>query len=310
MVLLDLKHQIRWLARSPGFALAALGTLALGIGVTTAIFAVFYGVLLRPLPFPDPDRIAFITRSGDVSIPDGVDWRARSRSWKSIGLFARAWNFDLTGLGDPEPVTAHAIEPEFLSDIRTAVTEACNNVVIHAFQSPEEDGLLEVEADANDGTRVDVVVRDYGAGLQPNTVPPGERSLGLGLPLIAALSRRYEIRGGTGGLEVKMIFAPANEAGAAVAERLRPQPSEDDPEAPRAAGMSIVPGPLVSAISGRVTAMLAARADFPLDRVTQILDIPVGTSTPDFITRCASCGRHSMRRERAQRQSPPGAPAA
>jgi len=168
----------------------------------------------------------------------------------------------LTGLGD-----AYELEPEFLSDIRTAVTEACNNVVIHAYQSPEDEGLLEVEADAGDGTRVDVVVRDYGAGLQPNTIPPGERSLGLGLPLIAALSRRYEIRGGTGGLEVRMVFVPAGEAGAAAGERLRPRPEADDPEAPRAAGMSIVQGPLVSAISGRVTAMLAARADFPLDRL-------------------------------------------
>jgi serine/threonine-protein kinase RsbW len=167
----------------------------------------------------------------------------------------------LTGLGD-----AYELEPEFLSDIRTAVTEACNNVVIHAYQSPDEDGLLEVEADASDGTRVDVVVRDYGGGLQPNTVPPGERSLGLGLPLIAALSRRYEIRGGVGGLEVRMIFVPGSEGGPAADGQ--PLPEElDEPEAPRAAGMSIVPGPLVSAISGRVTAMLAARADFPLDRL-------------------------------------------
>jgi serine/threonine-protein kinase RsbW len=167
----------------------------------------------------------------------------------------------LTGLGD-----AYELDPDFLSDIRTAVTEACNNVVIHAYPG-DEPGLLEVEADPGDGTAVDVLVRDYGAGLQPNTVPPQERSLGLGLPLIAALARRFEIRGNeTGGLEVHMLFATPNSVGTEEvrAERL----SEEDVErsAP-AAGMSIVPGPLVSAISGRVTAMLAARADFPLDRL-------------------------------------------
>jgi anti-sigma regulatory factor (Ser/Thr protein kinase) len=164
----------------------------------------------------------------------------------------------LTGLGD-----AYEMDPDFLSDVRTAVTEACNNVVIHAYPG-DDPGLLEVEADAGDGTTVDVLVRDYGAGLQPNTIPPQERSLGLGLPLIAALARRFEIRSNDdGGLEVHMLFAASEDATGD-----QPRLSDDDAEqAAPTAGMSIVPGPLVSAISGRVTAMLAARADFPLDRL-------------------------------------------
>jgi serine/threonine-protein kinase RsbW len=166
----------------------------------------------------------------------------------------------LTGLGD-----AYELDPDFLSDIRTAVTEACNNVVIHAYPG-DTPGLLEVEADAGDGSAVDVLVRDSGTGLQPATVPAGERSLGLGLPLIAALTREFEIRGRPGGgLDVRMLFVPfATESGDEVrAARLN---EEADRLAPTA-GMSIVPGPLVSAISSRVTAMLAARADFPLDRL-------------------------------------------
>jgi serine/threonine-protein kinase RsbW len=170
----------------------------------------------------------------------------------------------LTGLGD-----AYELDPDFLSDVRTAVTEACNNAVIHAYPD-SDDGLMEVEADAGDGSLVEVLVRDYGGGLQPASVPPGQRSLGLGLPLIAALSRRFQIRGGFGrGLEVHMLFAPSDETATERVER----PAQADEavavpaELPRAAGMSIMPGPLVSAISGRVTAMLAARADFPLDRL-------------------------------------------
>ena len=166
----------------------------------------------------------------------------------------------LTGLGD-----AYELDPDFLSDIRTAVTEACNNVVIHAYQG-DDPGLLEVEADAGDGSAVDVLVRDFGAGLQPATVPAGERSLGLGLPLIAALAREFDIRGRSGGgLAVRMLFVPpASEPGDELrAGRL----NEELGELPPTAGMSIVPGPLVSAISSRVTAMLAARADFPLDRL-------------------------------------------
>jgi serine/threonine-protein kinase RsbW len=167
----------------------------------------------------------------------------------------------LTGLGD-----AYELDPDFLSDVRTAVTEACNNVVIHAYPG-DDAGVMEVEADATDGSTVDVRVRDYGGGLQPTAVPPEQRSLGLGLPLIAALSRRFEIRGlEDGGLEVHMRFAfpSGGEEEVLHAERIS---ATEAAEAARAAGLSIVPGPLVSAISSRVTAMLAARADFPLDRL-------------------------------------------
>ena len=167
----------------------------------------------------------------------------------------------LTGLGD-----AYELDPDFLSDIRTAVTEACNNVVIHAYQG-DSPGLLEVEADPGDGTAVDVLVRDFGAGLQPASVPSGERSLGLGLPLIAALTEEFEIRGRPGGgLDVHMLFSPP---AAQTGEEVRAGRLSDVnvPDREPTAGMSIVPGPLVSAISSRVTAMLAARADFPLDRL-------------------------------------------
>lgn len=109
----DLRVTCRRLLKTPGFTLAAILTLALGIGASTAVFAVVSGVLLRPLPFPDPDRLVFITREGDVGIPDGVDWRKDSRTLEQIALFLRGWDLDLVGAGEPLRLHASVAEPEF-----------------------------------------------------------------------------------------------------------------------------------------------------------------------------------------------------
>ena len=166
----------------------------------------------------------------------------------------------LTGLGD-----AYDLDPELLGDIKTAVTEACNNVVLHAY--PDGDGLVEIEADS-DGEYTDVVVRDFGEGIQPRGFTE-ERSLGLGLPLIATLSSRFEIRGGgpTSGIEVDMTFSAEDARERRERAGLAREPVDHPFDAPRAAGLMIQPGPLVASVASRVTAILAARADFPLDRL-------------------------------------------
>jgi anti-sigma regulatory factor (Ser/Thr protein kinase) len=91
---------------------------------------------------------------------------------------------------------------QLAADIKLAVTEACTNVVLHAYG--DGDGPLEVDASITDGTLV-VVVRDRGAGIQPRPDSPG---LGLGLPLIATLSASLELGGGAsaGPTEVRMTF--------------------------------------------------------------------------------------------------------
>ncbi len=168
----------------------------------------------------------------------------------------------LTGLGD-----AFDLDPDLLGDIKTAVTEACNNVVLHAYEEGE-DGYLEVDADS-DGTSARILVRDFGGGIQPRSIAVEERTLGLGLPLIATLSRSFSIRGRPDlGLEVEMVFAPGGYEGYDPLEERYGVPSAARPaERTRAAGMLIQPGPLVAPVTSRVTAILAARADFPLDRL-------------------------------------------
>jgi predicted permease len=91
-VLRSFRYAIRQLRNSPGFAATAILTLALGIGATTAIFSVLDAVLLRPLPFPHPDRLVAIASMPDetVSIPTMHDWQTRGNSFQSIAGY-RGW---------------------------------------------------------------------------------------------------------------------------------------------------------------------------------------------------------------------------
>jgi serine/threonine-protein kinase RsbW len=103
-----------------------------------------------------------------------------------------------------------ALDGTVLSDAKMAVTEACTNAVVHAYD--DEGGRLDVEMYA-DEVALTVVVRDRGSGIQPRPNRTGSTALGLGLPLIAALSDAFEVRGGPGvGTEVRMTFSYEREA--------------------------------------------------------------------------------------------------
>jgi len=95
-----------------------------------------------------------------------------------------------------------SVDEQTLADIKLAVTEACTNVVIHAYEDDEE-GDLEVDASI-DGERLTVVIRDSGRGIVPRPDSPG---LGLGLPLIASLAETLELGKDVGdNTEVRMTF--------------------------------------------------------------------------------------------------------
>ncbi len=110
----DLQFTLRQLRRSKIFSVVAALTLALGIGCNTAIFSVFYSVLLRPLPFPDPDRLVMVSERArqfptlSVSWQNFTDWRAQSTSFEEFGA-ARVLTMALTGNGEPEQIPAQMI---------------------------------------------------------------------------------------------------------------------------------------------------------------------------------------------------------
>jgi len=107
----DLRYGLRLLRRTPGFAAAAVLTVALGIGATTAMFSVVYGVLLRPLPYGDPDRLVNLWSTAPsrglprayVAMANVYDWKARNHVFEDVGAIRAIANFNLTGPGgDPE----------------------------------------------------------------------------------------------------------------------------------------------------------------------------------------------------------------
>jgi serine/threonine-protein kinase RsbW len=115
---------------------------------------------------------------------------------EGVGVVRQA----LAGMAD-----ALDFEASVLADMKMAVTEACTNVVVHAYEA--DTGMLEVEMRATD-EGLTIVVRDHGSGIQPRPARSEPPALGLGLPLIAALSDAFELRGSAGsGTEVRMTFA-------------------------------------------------------------------------------------------------------
>jgi putative ABC transport system permease protein len=117
----DLRHGARLLVRAPGFSIVAVCALAIGIGANTAIFSVVYTLLLKPLPYQDPDRLVVVwehniprDRKNNVVSPGNfIHWREMQQSFDDLSAVGMTLNVTLTGVGEPEEIEMQLVSASF-----------------------------------------------------------------------------------------------------------------------------------------------------------------------------------------------------
>ena len=194
----------------------------------------------------------------EIAGPSGPDVRLELPGRpENVALVRQA----LAGLLD-----ALEVAPPLAADLKIAVTEACGNAVRHGYD--DASGPLEVTMEV-DGSLLSVSVRDRGPGFKPLSGEPDAVPFGFGLALIASLADAFAIQGGAAGSEVLMSFDlseggehPVAPGGASQLREERSAPALEHMHT------HVRPGPLVAPVLGRLVSMLAARASFSIDRLS------------------------------------------
>ena len=117
----DIRYALRNLLRRPTFTLIAVVTLALGIGANTAIFSAINALLLKPLPFPELDRVVAVwdklpsrgVMHNEVTVANYLDWQSQTQSFDQLALY-RWWSANLTGIDPPERIQGFLVTANFL----------------------------------------------------------------------------------------------------------------------------------------------------------------------------------------------------
>jgi serine/threonine-protein kinase RsbW len=178
-----------------------------------------------------------------------------------IHLAARAENVALVRHALAGAAESLGMTEEVLADLKTVVTEACMNVVVHAYG--DEVGPMEIQAWAEDGEFV-VVVRDFGSGIRPRADSQDHNSLKLGISLIAAMTSGFEISGGSGrGTTIKMHL-PLNGA-EPVADMEAPEPISLQDQ--QTVVLTTWNGTTLPAVLARIVSVLASRRDMGVDEL-------------------------------------------
>jgi anti-sigma regulatory factor (Ser/Thr protein kinase) len=225
---------------------------------------------------------SYARRDTDEGVPALGDWlknvntTTEDRSGLQMSLPARAENVAVVRHALAGFAERIGMDEASIADLKTVVTEACMNVVVHAYPN-DAPGLLEVEA-SQELNGLTAVVRDYGMGIRPR--PDIDRpSLRIGLTLIAALSKSFEIKGGVDrGTEIRMHLplqsvpddagaAPTPAAVSAVAEETEMRVGHPD---------------LVAPVLSRALGAFAARREVTVDRLsdTMLLSDAISAGAP------------------------------
>ncbi len=172
----DIRYGFRMLSTRPGFTIVAVIALALGIGANTAIFSLINSVLLRPLPYPEPDRLVMLEesekdgKSSTTSYATSKDWRERSQTFESISV-VRDWSITLTGAGEPEMLQGMRVSANYFGTL--AVKPALGREFLPQEDTPAtrrvvilSDGLWRRRF----GSDADIVGRPIALGGQTFTV--------------------------------------------------------------------------------------------------------------------------------------------
>lgn len=170
----------------------------------------------------------------------------------------------LSGLGE-----RLELDPELLDDLKTAISEACNNVVLHAYGDEPGPLVVRLEITSNG---VDAIVRDHGSGIK--RVAPGEDRMGVGLAIISALADRAEfVTGPEGGTDVRMSFTRGDAGLKLDKGALGARSNSERVELPGDIILSVSPVSMLAPIFGRLARAVAAGKHFSVDRFSDLYPI-------------------------------------
>jgi len=199
----DLRQAFRTLRGNPGYTAAAVLTLALGIGANTAIFSVVDAVMLRPLPFPDPDRLVDVlavrppqTERVAISPADFLAWRGQGRVFEEIGAYVPFGTLDWTGGDEPVRLSRHLVSEGLLAALGV---RPAHGRLFAAEEYREGSPRVALLSHRHWRTRLDA---------DPGVVG---RSLTLGgeaYEVVGVLPRELRIRGGEPDLLLPLAFGP------------------------------------------------------------------------------------------------------
>jgi len=241
----DVRLGLRLVRRAPGFALAAAGTLALGIGATSLVWSVAYGVLFKPLPYPEPERLVAIShiyrgRRAPLSPTNFLDFQAATKSLQASSIYVRG-EMTLTGVGEPVRVPGVEVGQGFFDVLGVRATlgrtlEAAEN----------EPGQAKVAVLGNDlwrsrfGSDAGIIGRTITLNGEAHTVV-GVMPRGFSFPADRALWTPIELTpdfrrargawylGGIGRLKPDVVLAAASAEAETIGSRLaREYPNDNE----------------------------------------------------------------------------------